>query len=246
MTLFRSTLYFCTMVLATVIIATLIVLLFWLPYDIRSRLANVWGMVNLWLLRVICNLRYEVRGWEHIPAGGCIFLAKHQSAWETIALRGLLPHNQIWVLKRELMWVPFFGWALYLVKAISIDRGSGRQAAKKIVEEGTRHLEAGRYVVIFPEGTRVAPGQRKRYGIGGAFLAQKSGSPVVPIAHNAGVFWRRRDLRKYPGTIQVVIGPPIATQGLSSTEINQKVEEWIESTMEELPSTIDIKALEQE
>jgi 1-acyl-sn-glycerol-3-phosphate acyltransferase len=238
MVLFRSSLYFAAMVLTTVLFATLIVFSFWLPHSIRSRQANLWGLANLWLLRVICNLRYEIRGWENIPQEGCIFLAKHQSAWETIALRGLLPARQIWVLKRELMWVPFFGWALYLVKAISIDRDAGRQAVKKIVSEGTQHLADGCNVVIFPEGTRVAPGERRRYGIGGAFLAQKSGHPVVPIAHNAGVFWRRRDLRKYPGTIQVVIGPRIETQGLSSSEINQQVEEWIESTMETLPKTL--------
>lgn len=238
MVLFRSSLYFLSLVLSTVFFALLIVLFFWLPHNFRSRLANLWGLCNLWLLRLFCNLKYEVTGWENIQPGGRIYLAKHQSAWETIALRGLLPPNQIWVLKKELMWVPFFGWALYLVKAISIDRNAGRQAVKKIVKEGTEHLAAGRNVVIFPEGTRVAPGQRKRYGIGGAFLAQKSGRPVVPIAHNAGVFWRRRDLRKYPGTIQVVIGPEIETQGLSSSEINQKVEEWIESTMETLPTSI--------
>jgi 1-acyl-sn-glycerol-3-phosphate acyltransferase len=242
MILLRSSIYFTLLVLSTVFFALLIVIFFWFPYNWRSRFANAWGITNLWLLKLICGLKYEITGWENIPKDGCIFLAKHQSAWETISLRGLLPPNQIWVLKRELMWVPFFGWALYLVKAISIDRQAGRQAAKKIISEGAMHLKAGRNVVIFPEGTRVAPGQRKRYGIGGAFLAHETGHPVVPIAHNAGVFWRRRDLRKYPGTIQVVIGPMIETKDLSSSEINRKVEDWIESTMETLPTTTTEKS----
>ena len=241
MILLRSSIYFTLLVLSTVFFALLIVIFFWSPHNWRSRFANAWGITNLWLLRVICGLKYEIRGWENIPKGGCIFLSKHQSAWETISLRGLLPPNQIWVLKRELMWVPFFGWALYLVKAISIDRQAGRQAAKKIVVDGAVHLKAGRNIVIFPEGTRVAPGQRKRYGVGGAFLAHETGYPVVPIAHNAGVFWRRRDLRKYPGTIQVVIGPMIETNDLSSSEINRKVEDWIESTMETLPMSLTDK-----
>lgn len=242
MILLRSSLYFTLMVISTIFFALLIVIFFWLPHRQRSRLANAWGLTNLWLLKTICGLDYEIKGWENIPEGSCIFLAKHQSAWETISLRGLLPPNQIWVLKRELMWIPFFGWALYLVKAISIDRDAGRKAARKIISEGAEHLKAGRNVVIFPEGTRVAPGQRKRYGVGGAFLAHETGYPVVPIAHNAGVFWRRRDLKKYPGTIQVVIGPVIESEGLSSSEINRRVEEWIESTMETLPMHLPDKA----
>ena len=242
MILLRSSIYFTLLVLSTLFFALLIVIFFGFPYNWRSRFANAWGITNLWLLKVICGLNYEIKGWENIPEGGCIFLAKHQSAWETISLRGLLPPNQIWVLKRELIWVPFFGWALYLVKSISIDRQAGRRAARKIIGEGAKHLKAGRNVVIFPEGTRVAPGQRKRYGIGGAFLAHETGKPVVPIAHNAGVFWRRRDLRKYPGTIQVVIGPVIETMELSSSEINRRVEDWIESTMETLPKTTTEKA----
>ncbi len=236
MVLIRSCLYFPLLVLSTIFYALLIVTVgLLMPFGARSRLANAWGLTNLWLLKWICGLRYEIRGWEHLPKQACVILSKHQSAWETIALRGLLPPKQIWVLKRELLWVPFFGWALALVKAIGINRDDGRAAVKKIIKEGTHHLEQGRNVIIFPEGTRVAPGERKRYNIGGAFLAHHSGYPVVPIAHNAGTFWRRRDLKKYPGIIQVVIGPIIETKDLTSAQINQQVEAWIESTMQTLP-----------
>jgi 1-acyl-sn-glycerol-3-phosphate acyltransferase len=141
------------------------------------------------------------------------------------------------VLKKELLRVPFFGWALMAARSISIDRSAGRKAMKQVIEEGTRRLQNGDWVVIFPEGTRTAPGEKGRYGAGGALLAEKSGYPIVPIAHNAGVFWRRRDLRKYPGTIQVVIGPLIETQGLSGNEINRRVEQWIEDTVASLPQT---------
>ncbi len=234
----RSLLYFLCLILATAIFGTPLILLGWaMPYRWNGRIANAWGLTNLKLLAWICKLRYEVQGWENLPEGGVIVMSKHQSAWETIALRGLLTPEQTWVLKRELMWVPIFGWALAASEPIAIDRKAGRQAVRHIVKQGTRRLRAGRTVIIFPEGTRVAPGQRKRYGIGGALLAHHSGFPILPIAHNAGTFWRRRDLRKYPGTVQVVLGPVIRTAGLSAPEIIHTVEHWIETTMERLPQT---------
>lgn len=143
--------------------------------------------------------------------------------------------QQTWVLKRELMWIPIFGWALAAAQPIAIDRKARRHAAKQIIDQGTKYLNIGRTVVVFPEGTRVAPGTRKKYGIGGALLAEKSGFPVVPVAHNAGIFWRRRGLKKYPGTVQVVIGPAIEPKGLTASEINKRAEQWIEETLSTLP-----------
>ena len=137
------------------------------------------------------------------------------------------------------MWVPIFGWALASVQPIAIDRKTGRKAASKIIEQGRRRLQQGRTLVIFPEGTRVAPGNRKKYGIGGGLLAEKTGYPVLPIAHNAGVFWRRRDIKKFPGTIQVVIGEPIDPTGLRAVEINKRAEQWIEDTVSSLPDKIE-------
>ncbi len=158
-------------------------------------------------------------------------MSKHQSAWETIALRGLLPPEQSWVLKKELMSVPFFGWGLRMVEPIAIDRSSGRNAIKQIVNEGVSFLEKGRWLIIFPEGTRVAPGERKKYGMGGGILAEKSGYPVLPISHNAGNFWKRRGLRKFPGTIKLVIGEKISTDGKKASQITREVEAWIESNI---------------
>ncbi|MCG8427935.1 MAG: 1-acyl-sn-glycerol-3-phosphate acyltransferase [Chromatiales bacterium] len=240
MILLRSSVYFVFLVLSIIAIGLPISIIGWvLPFSINSRLANLWGRLNLFLLKWICNLDYRITGLEHLEGGNAIILSKHQSAWETIALRSIIPHNQSWVLKRELMWIPVFGWALAVIGPIAINRKAGREAAKQVVDQGIERLKRGLFVIIFPEGTRVAPGERKKYGIGGALLAEKSGYPVIPVAHNAGVFWRRRDLKKYPGTIEVVIGPRIETQGLSLKEINQRVEEWIESTVEQLPGSIE-------
>ena len=128
---------------------------------------------------------------------------------------------------------------MWYFKPIAINRKSGHRAVDQIIEQGKERLSKGCKIIVFPEGTRVAPGSRKRYGAGGALLAERSGHPVLPIAHNAGVFWRRRELRKYPGTIDVVIGPLIETKGLSAQQINAKAEAWIEETVEKLPQLRD-------
>lgn len=236
MTTLRSLIYLVFMSVTVVLYAIPISVLGWMvPHRVIAGAAQNWARINLWALKTICGLGYQVRGWENLPKKNCIVLCKHQSAWETIALRGLLPPEHTWVVKRELLRVPFFGWALARFHPIAIDRGSGRQAVRQLLDEGRYWLEQGRWIVIFPEGTRVAPGEHKHYAHGGAMLAHKTGYPVSPIAHNAGVFWRRRDIKKYPGIIDLVIGEPLHTEGLSSTEINRRVETWIEGTVASLP-----------
>ena len=226
----RAVLFWLGMLLSTALVAPLSLLTFPLPFVVRYRFIGLWTHFNLWWLERCCGLHYQVEGTENIPAVNAIVMAKHQSAWETLALQRIFG-PQVWVLKRELLWVPLFGWGLALLEPIAIDRKAGRKAVRQVVDQGTRRLRAGRWVVIFPEGTRVAPGERKRYGIGGALLAAQSGYPVVPVAHNAGEFWRRRSFIKYPGVIRVVIGAPIVAAGRSATEIIAEVEDWIESTM---------------
>jgi 1-acyl-sn-glycerol-3-phosphate acyltransferase len=200
-----------------------------------SRLANTWGRFNLWALRTICQLDYRIHGLENIPQTNVIVLAKHQSTWETVAIRALLPSEQSWVLKQELMAVPFFGWAMRQLQPIAIDRRAGRKAVMQVIHDGKQRLAAGRWVIVFPEGTRVAPGTRLPYAIGGALLAERSGYPVLPMAHNAGEFWGRRSLLKRPGTIDLVIGTLRDTKGRKATEINTEVEQWIEATVDALP-----------
>lgn len=195
------------------------------------RLARSWARLNLKALKILCGLDHRVHGLEHLPKDNAIVLCKHQSAWEILALRALLPPEQSWVLKQELIRIPVFGQALKRLRHIAIDRAAGRREITRLIREGSALLEGGHWVVIFPEGTRVAPGTQGSYNIGGALLAERTGRPVVPIAHNAGVFWGRRSLFKRPGTIDLVIGPSIRTQGRKATEINAEVERWIEQTI---------------
>lgn len=239
MILIRSVIYFVAMVLTVVVFGSTIGMFGWfLPTRFSDVLATRWGLLNLWLLRVLCGLRYQIDGIENLPHGPCIVMAKHQSTWETMGLRGLMQPAQSWVLKKELMQLPIFGWGLRFARSIPIDRAAGRRAVLKVVEDGKARLEEGRYVVIFPEGTRTAPGERRKYGMGGGVLAERSGAEVIPIAHNAGVFWRRRGVKKFPGTIRVVIGPPISSHGKKAAEIMQEVETWIEGQQENLPISI--------
>ncbi|MGV6826914.1 MAG: lysophospholipid acyltransferase family protein [bacterium] len=236
----RSVIYFVAMLLTVLFFGLALGLLGWLlPLSWRDALGNGWGHSNMWLLKVICGLRYEVKGLENVTADPVIVMAKHQSTWETMSLRGLFPRHQSWIAKQELAKIPVFGWALKAVPSIPIDRKAGRKAVKQIIDEGTRLLNMGRIIMIFPEGTRTAPGTRGRYGIGGGLLAEKSGYPVIPLAHNAGVFWKRRGLKKYPGTIQVVIGEPINTEGKKASVIMREVEAWIEDQMDKLPQTVE-------
>ncbi len=234
----RSTLYFIAMSLTIVVFGlamSTVGRLF--PLSVRDRMGAAWGATNLKLMKWICGLDYRIEGAENLPRDAAIVMSKHQSTWETLALKKILKPEQSWVLKRELMWIPIFGWALASVPTIAIDRKAGRKAIKQIVEQGIPLLEQGRVIVIFPEGTRTAPGEHHKYGIGGSILAEKSGYPVVPIAHNAGVFWKRRDLKKHPGIIDVVVGKPIETRGKKASEITREVEHWIEGQVAKLPQT---------
>jgi 1-acyl-sn-glycerol-3-phosphate acyltransferase len=226
----RSLLFYLGVLVITPIFSILAILLFPLNNVTRSRIASGWAYCTLFWLKLTCNLGVSVKGAENIPQHPSIILSKHQSAWETIALQTIFP-PQIWVMKRELLMIPFLGWAFMALAAIPIDRSSGREALKKLVAHGKDRLARGLWVVIFPEGTRTAPGQRGKYHIGGAWLASHTQSTVVPVAHNAGRYWRKNSFKKYPGTIQVVIGPPIETAGLKPDEVNKRVESWIEAEM---------------
>lgn len=226
----RSLLFYLGLFIITPIFSILAILLVPLNNVTRSRIASGWAYCTLFWLKLTCNLGVSVNGREHIPDHPSVILSKHQSAWETIALQTIFP-PQIWVMKRELLMIPFLGWAFMALAAIPIDRSAGREALKKLVANGKDRLARGLWVVIFPEGTRTAPGHRAKYHIGGAWLASHTQSTVVPVAHNAGRYWRKNSFIKYPGTIQVVIGPPIETAGLKPDEVNQRVEAWIEAEM---------------
>jgi 1-acyl-sn-glycerol-3-phosphate acyltransferase len=188
----------------------------------------LWCRTMLALLRVFCGLDHRISGLEHVPADNTVVLMKHSSAWETIAQLTLFP-KQTWVLKRELLWAPILGWAIYLLKPIAINRKAGRTAVEQVIAQGQQRLGEGLWVLIFPEGTRVPAGQTKRFGLSGTLLAQAAGRSIVPVAHNAGFYWPRRGLRKRPGTIDVVIGEPVPTADRDPRELTEEIQCWIES-----------------
>jgi 1-acyl-sn-glycerol-3-phosphate acyltransferase len=226
----RSLLFSLGVLVITPPFALLALLLIPLPPVTRSRITSTWAHMTMLWLALTCNLRFRVIGREHIPEHASIVLAKHQSAWETVAFQTIFP-PQIWVLKRELLWIPFLGWAFAALSAIAIDRAAGREALKQLVAQGKDRLAKGLWVIIFPEGTRIAPGQRSKYHIGGAWLASHTQATVVPVAHNAGEFWAKNSFVKKPGVITVSIGKPIETAGLKPDALNHLVENWIEQEM---------------
>ncbi|HVY23638.1 MAG TPA: lysophospholipid acyltransferase family protein [Steroidobacteraceae bacterium] len=204
----------------------------WLPYDGRWAIARSWAWLNLTLLKLICNLRFEVEGTENIPAEPGIALWKHSSTWETIAQAWILP-KQVWVFKRELLWIPIVGWALRLMQPIAINRSGGGNALRQVVTQGKERMASGCWIVIFPEGTRMKVGETRRYGLSGAVLAVETGRKIIPIAHTAGYFWPRRGWLKKPGVIKVVVGKPVEAAGRQPQEINNEIQAWMEKTVSE-------------
>jgi len=231
--LVRSIVFALGMWVSVIIFATLCLFTAPFSFAVRYGFLSKWARLNLWWLALTCGVRYQVEGYENIPEGNAIVMSKHQSTWETLALQMIFP-PQVWVLKRELLKVPFFGWGLALLEPISIDRKARGKARQQLIDQGTERLKNGRWVVIFPEGTRIPPGEKGRYALGGALLAENSGYPIVPMAHNAGEFWPRRKFIKQPGVVKVRIGPPIDSKGKSASEINKEVETWIEGQMAEI------------
>jgi len=202
------------------------------------KVAESWVLMNLWFCKTICGLGMTIEGAENIPDAAGVMYLKHSSAYETLAQFRLVG-DQTWVLKRELVWTPFFGWAVKCVNPIAIDRKAGKSAVQQVVDQGMDRLANGIWVMIFPEGTRMAPGTTRRYGVSGALLAQEAGKPITPVAHNAGYFWPRRGLRKKPGTVRFVVGPPIDPAGRNARDVNREIQDWIESKVAEMTATGD-------
>jgi 1-acyl-sn-glycerol-3-phosphate acyltransferase len=236
----RALAFWLVLAATTVIAALLLLLMFPLSLKHRQKFITWWVGFILWWLETTCRLGYVVRGMENVTGNGpAIVFSKHQSTWETFALQRIFP-SQIWVAKRELLWIPFFGWGLALMKPIAIKRGTGRSAVIQLIRQGKERLKEGLWIIIFPEGTRVPPGQKGRYRIGGAVLAEQSGYPIIPVAHNAGEFWPRHSFIKHPGTIQLRIGKPILPAGKSPQALMDAAEAWIETTMSEISKVNNI------
>lgn len=228
MQLIGSILFSAMMLINTVLLAVAASFLILLPFHVRAKCIRPYAQFNVWLLKALCGIRYEVIGTENIPKTNYIIFANHQSTWETFALQLIFPPLSF-VIKKELLYVPFFGFALAIFKPISIKRGTGRVALKQLISKGIDRLKAGIVVIIFPEGTRIPPDKKVEYKIGGGLLAEKSGYPVLPVAHNAGHYWPKRGFLKKRGVITVHIGKPIETQGRKAKDITQDAEDFIRS-----------------
>jgi len=224
----RSLLYALFQLVVTPFFSIISVLTFPLPLRTRYRVISQWARIMVKAAELMCGIRYRVLGAENIPDEACILIANHQSAWETFCFQLIFP-PQVWVLKRELLWIPFFGWGLAMLAPIAIDRSSGARALRQTYEQGKDRLGRGFWIVIFPEGTRVGPGVDRPYQSGGAWLAVKTGAKIVPVAHNAGLCWPRNAFLKRPGVITVKIGAPIDPTDMSVSELNTRVERWIKS-----------------
>lgn len=232
----RSLLFSIFTIVATIITATLAMILYPFPYYLRYGVINIYAHSVVNALKLLCGISYEIEGLNNIPDTPIIIFSKHQSTWETYGLQVIFhkKHKISFVFKNELLWIPFFGWGLACMKPIAIHRGTGKKAVNQLVTGGTRRLQEGLSVVIFPEGTRTKANGPGRYRIGGAVLAEQSGFPIVPVAHHAGEFWPRKGFIKKPGHITVRVGPPIETKGKSAEQILEAARQWIEAQMPEI------------
>ncbi len=227
----RSTIFWLFHAVSLIPVVGSLLIFFWLPINMRYAIGSSWAKMNMRFLRWFCNLDYQIKGRENIPDEASLVLSNHQSTWETMAFQDFLP-NQLWVLKKELLRVPVFGWGLAIMSPIAIDRSAGKKAVDQIVEQGEQKLNQGRWVIVFPEGTRMAPGTDSKYKMGGFIFASRITHPVLPVAHNAGEFWPKHSFIKYPGTITVSIGQPLNAQDMKPDEIKQRVEGWIKQELE--------------
>ena len=234
MLILRSLLFYIGQIISTILIAPIGIIAFPLDFKKRYYLITRWAVFNLWWLKICCNITYEIKGKDNIPGKPCIVMSKHQSAFETLALQQIfIP--QVWILKKELLQIPIYGWGLASMQPIAINRDSTIKSFRQIADQGCERLQKGYWVIIFPEGTRVTPNKKKKYLPGGGMLAEKSGAQVVPVAHNAGRLWPRNSMIKKPGLITIKIGPVIESENKSAKEITNEVENWIEKEVGELP-----------
>jgi 1-acyl-sn-glycerol-3-phosphate acyltransferase len=227
----RSALFMLFQLVTVIPVALVCLLIAPLPLHLRYRFTITWPRMVIWAARVLCGIRWRVEGWERLPDEPVVLLSKHQSTWETLFYVAWMPRELCFVFKRELLWVPFFGWGIGLLKMIHIDRRQGRDAFESIVRQGQRKLDEGRWIIMFPEGTRTPVGSQGKYKSGGARLAVRTGASVVPIAVNSGECWPKKRFVKTPGIITVSIGHPIPTAGRNPEDVNDEAERWIETEM---------------
>ncbi len=229
--LFRSALFSIGQVISTVLFGIVVVGVGYVAPQWVYAVSQQWSRFIITWLRLTCGVQYRLYGADRLPPGPVILCVNHQSTWETLFLHGWMPPMAL-VVKRELLQIPFFGWALAMLKPIAIDRTTTKIALKQVLTHGEARLKEGQWVLIFPEGTRVAAGEAQRYGVSGAMLACRSGYPIVPVAHNAGRCWPRHGFVKTPGVISVIFGAPIDAQGRSAKDVNAHLQQWMEKALQ--------------
>ena len=229
----RSAVFWVWQIVVTLVLGGPVILLGLVSFRWGYAAAILWNKSNVWGLRAICGVSWKVEGAEYIPEKPCVIMSKHQSTWETYFLPTLF-YPGVYVAKKSLLWIPIFGWALYVLKFIMIDRKTGRSAIAQMCEQAKDRLSKGRWVIVFPEGTRRPVGAEPNYRIGGAKIAGSVPANVLPVALNAGEFWPRMGFIKWPGEITVSIGPVIHSDDKSAAQILAETQEWIEQRMQEI------------
>ena len=225
MLLLRSLLYFVGSIISLILITLCGLFLVFANYSTRHKFLSQWAIFCIWWLKITLNITTHIIGQENVVKSPCVIISNHQSTWETLAFQSIFPAHT-WVLKKELLWLPIFGWSLALLKPIIINRGDKLKAIKKVIKQGTDRLNKGISIVIFPEGTRQPYKQIGEYQNGGSAIAKKSGNKIVPVYHNAGNLWPKGGFIKKSGVITVVIGEPILDLNLSASEITEKIRNW--------------------
>lgn len=230
----RNLAYWVILFASTTVFFTCLFLAAPLPRRWRHVFGQSWARFLIWVLETVVGLKYQVIGRENIPDIPSIICAKHQSGWETMALQAIFP-AQIYVAKRELLWIPVFGWGLGLMNPITINRSDRARSNQQILVQGRERKSHGFWITVFPEGTRVKPGTRGKYKLGAARMSKTLDMPMVPVAHNAGEFWPRNSFLKYPGLVTVVIGPAIFPQpDQTPDQLMATAESWIEARQDEI------------
>lgn len=224
----RSILFYLGEALSTIPFTIISAIVFFAPPRVRSRVIAGWAVFVVWWLKVCCGLRHEVTGLENVPRFPCVFACNHQSTWETIATQTFLP-PLAWVLKKELLKIPFFGWGLWMTRPIAIDRSDRKNALEQVVDQGKEKIAENRYILVFPEGTRTPYGVERPYKKGGARLAIEADVPIVPVAHDAGRYWSSESFWIKPGVIRCIIGPQISQKGKNDIALTEEIYTWIKS-----------------
>ena len=225
MLLFRSLLYFVGSIISLILISFISLFLVFTSFHTRQKFISQWAIFCIWWLKITVNIKTKVIGQENILHSPCIIISNHQSTWETLAFQTIFPPHT-WVLKRELLWLPVFGWSLALLNPIIINRGDKLNAIKKVIRQGSDRLKKGISIVIYPEGTRQPYKQLGAYQNGGSAIAKKTGHSIVPVYHNAGKLWAKGSFIKKPGEITVVIGKAISNSDLKPSEVTERIRNW--------------------